>query len=544
MADRSPLRHALANREIRLAELAWMVAIAAENAYLVALFVNAYLLGGIVEVGLAGVARALPGGLLAPLIAGLADRLPRHRVLLGVHLARALLVGALAVVAARGGSAPILLSLAAVEGVVATLHRPSHMSLLPALATAPDELVASNVVSGAAENLGSLAGPAGGAALVALSGVPAAFGVPAAAFGVAALIIGLVRPASQPRPVPSRAGRGWLRGLDGLVALRDHPSARLIVGLGVTQTFVRGLMVVLLVAASAELLGIGEQGYGLLQAAIGFGGLAGALIIGALAGSLRLSTATLVGLVFWGLPIAVVGLVPFAPVALFVLVILGAGNATFDVGIFSLLQRNVPNQVRAGVLGAFEGLISLTVALGSLVGPLLGRTLGLRGALVITGLILPLAALAMARAVRRTEEQGIVPDRELKLLRGVSMFRSLPMTVLEQLAGSLTSAEFQPGQDVCVEGEPGDRFFLIAGGRASVATGGRVIRELGPGDSFGEIALLHEVPRTATVRAESGLLTYALAREDFVYAVTGNPSSAREAESVIERRLEDDASRA
>jgi MFS family permease len=544
VADPSPLRHALANREIRLAELAWMLAIASENAYLVALFVNAYLLGGIVEVGLAGVARALPGGLLAPFIAGLGDRLPRHRLLLGVHVARAVLVGALAIVAATGGNLAILLGLAALEGIVATLHRPSQMSLLPALATAPDELVASNVISGAAENLGSLAGPAAGAALVAFSGVPLALAVPAVGFGAAAVTIGLVRPASQPRPAADRLGRRWHRGLDGLLALRDHPSARLIVGLGITQTFVRGAMVVLLVAASAEQLGIGEQGYGLLQAAIGFGGLAGAIVIGALAGSLRLSTATLVGLALWGLPIAAIGVVPVAPVAIVVLVILGMGNATFDVGIFSLLQRNVPNQVRAGVLGAFEGLISLTVALGSLVAPVLGRTLGLRGALVVIGLILPLTALAATRAVRRTEEQGVIPERELKLLRGVSIFRSLPMTVIEQLAVSLEPEKFQPGEDVCVQGEAGDRFFVISEGRASVLTGGKVVRELGAGDSFGEIALLHEVPRTATVRADGELLAYALARDDFVYAVTGNPNAAQEAESVIGTRLRDDATRA
>jgi CRP-like cAMP-binding protein len=174
----------------------------------------------------------------------------------------------------------------------------------------------------------------------------------------------------------------------------------------------------------------------------------------------------------------------------------------------------------------------------------LGRTLGLRGALVVIGLILPLTALAATRAVRRTEEQGVIPERELKLLRGVSIFRSLPMTVIEQLAVSLEPEKFQPGEDVCVQGEAGDRFFVISEGRASVLTGGKVVRELGAGDSFGEIALLHEVPRTATVRADGELLAYALARDDFVYAVTGNPNAAQEAESVIGTRLRDDATRA
>ncbi len=399
-------------------------------------------------------------------------------------------------------------------------------------------------MSGAAENLGSLVGPAAGAALVAGPGIPIALAIPAVGFAAAAITIALARPAAQPRVTGDRGTRRWRRGLDGLIALREHPSARLIVGLGVTQTFVRGAMVVLLVAASAELLGIGEQGYGVLQAAIGLGGLAGAIVIGMLAGSLRLTTATLVGLALWGLPITIIGLLPFAPVAFAVLIVLGVGNATFDVGIFSLLQRNVPNQARAGVLGAFEGLISLTVALGALAAPVLAQAIGVRGGLIVIGLLLPGLALVAAPAVRRMEAQGVIPELELGLLRGVPIFQPLPMTVLEQLAGSLVAATFHPRDNVCVKGEPGDRFFIIAEGHANVVSGRKVIRRLGPGDSFGEIALLRDVPRTATVRAVDQLVTFALLRDDFVYAVTGNPTAARQADSVIGRRLEEDASRA
>jgi MFS family permease len=167
----SPLRQALANREIRLAETAWALGIAAEGAFVVALLAYAYQVGGIVDVGLASRARTLPAGLLAPFIAGLADRLPRHRLLMAVHALRGGVVALLALVAALGGGLVPLLMLAALEGVLASLHRPSNAALLPALARAPEELVASNVVSGAGENLGSLVGPAVAAGLVTFFGV-------------------------------------------------------------------------------------------------------------------------------------------------------------------------------------------------------------------------------------------------------------------------------------------------------------------------------------------------------------------------------------
>jgi MFS family permease len=540
----SPLRQALANREIRLAETAWMLGIAAEGAFVVALLVYAYQIGGIVEVGLASLARTLPAGILAPFIAGLADRLPRHRLLLAVHAARGITVALLALVAALGGGAVLLLLLAALEGVLASLHRPSNAALLPALARAPEELVASNVVSGAGENLGSLAGPALAAGLVTLFGVGAALVAPAAAFGAAALAISRVRPAQQPAHAPAANRRGWTRALAGIAALREHPSAAVLAGIGMTQTFVRGAMTVMLVAAAAQLMSLGEQGIGVLQAAIGLGGIAGAVAGSAFAGRRRLSGAMVLGLVLWGLPITVIGLVPNAVVAIAVLTVLGIGNAIFDVGLFSLIQRNVPNRVRGSVFGACEGLFMLGVAAGSLAAPFIVRLAGLQGGLVVTGLLLPVVALLTASAIRRADLAAIVPERQMRLLRGVAVFQPLPLTVVEQIAGSLEPMSFSAGQEVCTQGEPGDRFFIIDAGRAEVEQTGTVLRHLEEGDSFGEIALLRSVARTATVRAEDSLRTFSLKQLDFVSAVTGNPQAAIVADGLIQERLSEDVARA
>ena len=535
----NPVRQALANREIRLAEIGWMLGIAAEAAYLVALLVFAFQLGGVGWVGLAGLARTLPGALSAPFIGSLADRLPRHRLLFVVHLGRAAAVASLALLSATGGSQILLLVLAGAEGIFATLHRPSNASLLPALARAPEELIASNIVSGTAENLGTLIGPALGGAVLLLAGTTAGFVTPATMFLAAAFAVSLVRPMAQPRQLPEAGGRrGVRRIMRGFEALIEHPTAGLLVGIGLTQTFVRGVMTVLLVAACAGVLGLGEQGIGLLQSAIGFGGIAGALAAGALVTRRKLSGAMRIGLLLWGLPIMVIGLAPNAVVAVAVLVVLGIGNAVFDVGLFSLIQRNVPNAVRGSVFGAFEGMIMLTVGLGSILAPQLQAVLGVRGALVAAGALLPILALAGGRGIERADHAAVVPDHEMRLLRGVTMFRPLPLTVVEQLAMGAQTATFEPGTAILEEGEVGDRFYIIVRGAAEVVSGKRRLRELGPGDSFGEIALLRDSPRTATVRAVDRVETVTLERPDFVCAVTGNPQAATEAGQVIEGRLE------
>ena len=291
-------------------------------------------------------------------------------------------------------------------------------------------------------------------------------------------------------------------------------------------------------------MSLGEQGIGILQAAIGLGGIAGAVAGSAYAGRRRLSGAALLGLVLWGLPITVIGLVPNAVVAIVVLAVLGIGNAIFDVGIFSLIQRNVPNRVRGSVFGACEGIFMLGVALGSLAAPFIVQLAGLRGGLVVTGLILPMLAVVAASAIRRADLAAIVPERQMRLLRGVAMFRPLPLTVVEQIAGSLEPMAFSTGQEVCRQGEPGDRFFIIDEGHAEVERSGSILRHLAEGDSFGEIALLRDVTRTATVRAEDALKTFSLKQLDFVSAVTGNPQAAVVADSLIQDRLTEDVARA
>ena len=146
-------------------------------------------------------------------------------------------------------------------------------------------------------------------------------------------------------------------------------------------------------------------------------------------------------------------------------------------------------------------------------------------------------AALLWRRLSALDEAARVPERELELLRGLALFRPLPPPVLEGLASAMVAMPVEAGREIVREGEAGDRFYVIASGEVEVVKDGQVINEEGPGEFFGEISLLRDVPRTATVRAKTGVELRALERDDFIAAVTGHAASAEAADAIIATRL-------
>jgi hypothetical protein len=180
----------------------------------------------------------------------------------------------------------------------------------------------------------------------------------------------------------------------------------------------------------------------------------------------------------------------------------------------------------------------LTVGLGAILAPGLIGVLGRQGALVLTGLVLPGAALLAWRWLRSSDERAVVPERELRLLRGVPMFAALPMTIVEDLAAQLTSRTFAAGEPIFAAGEAGDTFHIISAGSATVDVPDGARRAMAAGESFGEIALLRDVPRTATVTAADQMETLVLDRDTFLGAICGDRFSMQAAEGVVRHRLD------
>jgi hypothetical protein len=198
-----------------------------------------------------------------------------------------------------------------------------------------------------------------------------------------------------------------------------------------------------------------------------------------------------------------------------------------------------PDAVLARVFGVFESLIALGVGLGSILAPALLALLGVRGALVATGVVLPLLAVASWRRLAALDHRLGTRDAEIAVLRGVPMLRQLPVPSIEHLARQLRRSTVPAGTVVVRQGDPGDAFYVIVDGRADVVGGGTVVRTLDAGDSFGEIALLRDVPRTATVRARSDLAVFVLGRDPFLDAVTGFRARSDVASEVVAGRLAD-----
>ena len=518
------VRELWGNPGLRRAQLAWGGFHAAEWASVVALSVVAYEADGARAVGLVLFARMVPSALVAPFVAVVGDRYRRERILLVVHLVRALAcLGAAAALVAESG-ATVVYVLAVLAAVPLAAHRPCHLALAPLLARTPRELAASNVAALTFESSAVLLGPAVAAVLLEVSGPAAVFAACAAASLFSFVAMAGVHPAALPDPLGEPAGVVWeLR--EGARALWRNRPVRLVVGLFGAQAFVRGGLGVLLVIVAIDLLGIGESGVGLLTAAFGVGGVVGALAGLSLVGRGRLGRPFQLALAGWGAPLLVLGLWPESGVALVCLALSGLANSLLDVSGFTSMQEHADEKVVGRIFGLFELVIIAAVGLGSLVAPIALELLGSRGALIAAGSLLAVLAALAHRPLGRLDDGMEVQVAELELLQRTSIFAPLPYAALRRLAASLGEHRAAPGDAIVRQGDEGDLVYVIAEGRAAVTRDGGALRELGPGDVFGELALILDVPRTATVTATEPAVLRTLAREPFLAAVTGNQLS-------------------
>jgi MFS family permease len=526
-----------ANPNLRRLQLAYAGSITGEWSFAVAVAVFAYDAGGPAAVGVVYLIRMLPAAVASPFVSVVGDRYDRRVVMAVADLVRAAAVASAAVVALLDGPAPVVYALAVTVALVATAFRPAQAALIPSLARTPEELTASNVASSSIEGTGSFAGPALGGLLLAATSPGVVFAATSATFvWSAALITRISAAATDERRPAHRAGfAGELTA--GFRAILGERRLRLLVGLYGAQTLVAGALNVLIVVMALRLLDIGRSGVGFLNSATGIGGLVGAVAALALVGRRRLASAFGLGVVLWGLPIALIGLWPSPALALAMLGVVGLGNTVVDVAAFTLLQRSVADDVLARVFGVLESLLLATIGLGALAAPGLVSAVGTRTTLIGVGAVLPILTALCWRKLRAVDVDARVPQRELALLQGIPLFAPLTGVTLEELALRLRPERFAAGEQIVRQSEAGERFYVVASGEVDVSVDGRPAAALGAGDYFGEIALLRDVPRTATVTARTDVETFTLGRDEFVSAVTGHPESAEAAEAVVGSRL-------
>jgi MFS family permease len=531
-------REVFRNDSLRRIELAWAASILGTWAYGIAVVVYAYDQGGATAVGVVGLARWVAAAVASPFAAVLGDRYDRRWVMVASDLARAALIAGAALAVFGGAPAIVIYVIAGLVGVAATAFRPAEAALIPSLARTPEELTAANVAASTIESIGIFGGPAIGGLLLAAAGPGTVFLVTAGALLWSALLLSGVRLVAQAKEEGEREATPVVDELlAGFRAIARERRLRLLVGLFSAQTFVDGMLNVLIVVIALKLLDTGNAGVGFLNSAVGIGGLLGALAAAALIGRGRQAADFGVGIFIWGVPIALVAVWPNQVFVLVLLAVVGIGNTIVDVSGMTLLQRAAPDEVLARVFGVLESLLLLTIGLGAVVAPLLLNWLGTRGALIVAGLLLPLVVIPAWPWLNAIDRAAVVPVERLDLLGSNQIFAPLPTATIEQLADALEEIPASADEEIVRQGEPGDRFYLIKDGTLDVYIDGKLVQSLGPGDSFGEIALLRDVPRTATVKARTEAVLYALDRRQFLAAVTGFGPSLSAAEGVIGMRL-------
>jgi MFS family permease len=532
------VRAVFANPALRNLQLAWLGSSSGHFAYAVALSVYAYRQGGASAVGVVWLLRTLPAAVVAPFTAVLSDRYRRERVMLLGNLVRAAATGATAGAVLWGAPAELVYAPSILVAIVGTSFWPAQTAILPTLARTPAELTGANTVSTTLDNVGTFLGPALCGLLLALTNIEAAFLATGAAFLASALLLGRVHTARGPGwDGEEVAGDVVAQLLAGFRATLRNRDIALLTGVHSAWAIAEGALNVLLVVAAIDLLDLGEGGVGLLNAAIGVGGLAGALVALALAGRARLARLLALALACWGLPIAIVGVWPKPVAALLLLGIVGVARIIIEVAGVTLLQRIVPDELRSRVFGILEALWVAGIGLGAVAAPALIAVAGEDGALVVFGLA-PLGLMLVVWPWLRTVDAAAAPPpRELELVRGVPFLALLPAPAVEQLAKKLVPVRAAAGEMIIREGESGDRFYVVGAGQAEVTVQGERVATRGPGDFFGEIALLRRAPRMATVIARTDLELFALEQADFLAAVTGHTPSAAEADRVASARL-------
>ena len=533
------VRGVVGNRAIRRAELAFLCFNVAEAATWVAILVYAFDRGGTSATGVVGLVLLVPAAVAAPVAAALGDRYRRERVVAFGYSAQSISTGLTAIAMLVELEPVVVYAFATAAMMTYTTGRPGHHSLLPRLARSPDELTAGNAVSSLAEGVGGTLGTVAVTVLLAISSVGILYATMGLVLAIGAALAFRIRPSAR-REEPVSEARPWTlvtEALQALVAIARSRDTRLLVGLAAALTLVWGVFDILLITYAIDVLDIGDAGVGALHTAIGVGVLLGAAGSVALVGRSRLAPALLIGAVALGVAVGVMGLVDALIVAVLASGLVGAATTLLDVTGRTLLQRVVDDALLTRVFGAVETLWMLGVGFGSLVAAGLVATIGLDGAFLATAAVMPLLTIVSVRGLRRLDRAAVVPARQLELLSAIGMFAPLARTDLERVAGQLGRIQVSGGDEVLRQGDVGDCFYVIDSGTFEVSVDGRVITSLGEGDHFGEIALLHDVPRTASVRATSDGAMWALNQEEFLASLTGMPQAERAAHAVSEERL-------
>jgi MFS family permease len=549
-------RSALKNSALRRTSFAYLFSRAADSGVWIAFLVYAFRHGGATSVVLMVLVQIVPCVVLFPFFGALADYVRPSRMLKFNYAAQTAAITGVAVAAGLGASVAVVFLLASLTSLAMSTARPSHAALLPGIVRTPEELTAANVMGGWADGAANLVGPGLAGIFYAVGGASLALGVMAAlTFVSLAAVVGVVGPnaaatlpyvdvtsGTRHRSRRFAATHTTTRRAARTIGTRVRSNMRQTLrgsqmgDLLILHTFyyvVIGALDLLCVVLALSYLRMGSGGPGLLNSAVGAGGLfAGVLIVflvgrRRLVGILTLSMGVTLG------ALALIGAWRNVSTTIALVVVVGIGGAVFDTTSQTLTQRAAPSDSIAGSFSIREALANLGLALGVVLVRVALAVAGLKAALFAPALVGSLLLVARWHRLRTIDDAAAVPQVQIQLLRSLSLFAALPIQTIEGLARRLVLVFAPRGSNVITEGDHGDCYYCVADGTLSVTRKGRLVQTLKRGDGFGELALLRDIPRQATVTADSDALLYRLDKRSFLEMISSSPTASSMAEAAI-----------
>lgn len=533
------------SRELARAQIAYLAFTLTEWGGFIALVVFAFRDGGMYLVGLVALLQQIPAAVVASFGSVLGDRYDRRRVLVLVFVTLTILTLAAGVAMVANAPAPIVYVLAASSGWVLTLVRPTYSALLPWIVRSPRELTTGYAATGLITSVSIFVGPmlVGAVLAVAEGGSVSGPGLAYVTLGgillVGTLFASTMRTTNRTEgEVPDEAFRLRELGAGFRYAFRDR-RRRLLVGLIGSSTFLLGTIDTLIVVLAFDLLGTGDAGVGFLNAALGVGAMVGASVAMVAGQRPRLFPSFRAGLVSSGAPIVLIAAAPALGAPM--LAVAGGGMTLLDVTGVTMLQRIVPDDKLSRTYGVLESLYMATEGVGAFLAAAAVGWVGPRWTLLVAGAFLPIAGFLVRRRMASLDVGVRVPSHEMAVLRGTDLFAPLPPTALERVSRNVVPIHVPAGDVVIREGDRGDRFYVIERGRALVSSRTARVAELGAGGYFGEVALLYDQPRNATVVAQTDLTLFVLERDEFLRTVTGHDAVGTLARRAADARSNLDA---
>jgi hypothetical protein len=569
----SVFRAAFENPVLRRVGFAYALFGAAEFGVWIALLVFAYDHGGSGASLLMVLAQLIPCVVLGPFLGALADRRSPSRVLLVGYGLQTLTIGALALAIAAQASVGVVFALAPLTAISFTVTRPPQAALLPAIVRTPNELTAANVMTGWTDAAAALVGPGLVGILLAWRGQGLAVAAMAAMTFIATLLVlGVVGPAAAVSPgteilsfdsdgagarvvensntevagdSKARLGSAFSSIRSGarsnLTELAHNPQIRILLTLHTFYFVLIGALDLLCVILAIDYLHMGPGGPGFLNAALGGGALLAGFVTAFLVGRLHLANTLAITLLAAVTALALIGAIPEVAPAVLLIGAVGLAGSVFDVAGRTLLQRSAPSNAIAGSFSILEALMDLGLALGAILVRIAIAIGGVKAALFAPAIIACLLIAGLWPRIRKIDGSATVPQVEIQLLRSTPIFAALPAPSLETVARDLDALSVPEGAVVISEGDSGDCYYVVADGELAVSRGGQFLQTVSRGDGFGEIALIRNVPRQASVTAVTGSSLYRLERELFIQAVTGHATAISAVRTIITRHLEDGA---